>query len=277
MKIAVLSGKGGAGKTLVSVNLAALSPGSVYVDCDVEGPNGHLFFKPTDVIDEEVAVGIPVVDQELCDGCRRCSEFCRFNALAYAGGKLRIFKEICHSCGGCMMVCPRNALSEGAKTIGTIRKGRSGNVTVRSGFLNPGEPSGIPIIDGLLDGLEDDGTVFIDCPPGSACVVMESIRDADYCILVAEPTLFGTHNLAMVHELVEVFGKPFGVILNKYQEGKNPAEDYCEKNGIKVLGKIPFDAELAKITSDAGIAVHENGRLREIFSDLLESVTEAVP
>ncbi|NLL94715.1 MAG: 4Fe-4S binding protein [Thermoplasmatales archaeon] len=276
MRIAVLSGKGGAGKTLVSVNLAALSPGSTYVDCDVEGPNGHLFFKPEDSVEEGVAVGVPVVDPDRCDGCRKCVEFCRFNALAHVGGKLRVFEEVCHSCGGCMMVCPRKAISEGEKAIGTIRKGTSGDVAVWSGFLNPGEPSGVPIIDALLGGLEGDGTVFVDSPPGSACVVMESIKDADYCVLVAEPTLFGTHNLAMVHELVETFGKPFGVVLNKDQGGRNPAEEYCAENGLTILGRIPFDAELARITSDAGIAVNEGGRFREMFSGLLENVMGAV-
>ena len=45
-KIAVLSGKGGTGKTLVSVNLASVAGESLYIDCDVEEPNGHLFFKP---------------------------------------------------------------------------------------------------------------------------------------------------------------------------------------------------------------------------------------
>ena len=43
LKIAILSGKGGTGKTLLSVNLASAAADSVYVDCDVEEPNGHLF------------------------------------------------------------------------------------------------------------------------------------------------------------------------------------------------------------------------------------------
>ena len=35
MRIAVLSGKGGTGKTFVSVNLACAAEKAVYVDCDV--------------------------------------------------------------------------------------------------------------------------------------------------------------------------------------------------------------------------------------------------
>src|SRR5690554_1720194 len=82
MVIAVLSGKGGTGKTLVSVNMAAVAKSSTYIDCDVEEPNGHLFFKPDGLSEEEVSLKIPVVDNELCNGCRNCVNFCNFNALA---------------------------------------------------------------------------------------------------------------------------------------------------------------------------------------------------
>ena len=84
MRIAVLSGKGGTGKTLLSVNMAAVAPStSQYLDCDVEEPNGHLYFKPENLTTEYVNVKIPVVDKDLCNGCRKCVDFCRFNALAY--------------------------------------------------------------------------------------------------------------------------------------------------------------------------------------------------
>lgn len=83
MTVAVLSGKGGTGKTLISVNLAAAAGASSYIDCGVEEPNGHLFFKPEDRREETVSVGIPTVDQELCTGCRKCVEFCKFNSLTW--------------------------------------------------------------------------------------------------------------------------------------------------------------------------------------------------
>ncbi|MGE4352762.1 MAG: ATPase, partial [Oscillospiraceae bacterium] len=114
--------------------------------------------------------------------------------------------------------------------------------------------------------------VFIDCPPGSACIVMESIKDADYCILVAEPTIFGVHNLSMVYELVKLFGKPFGVVLNKCLEGENPAEKFCEERNIPIIGRIMFDKALGAINSDAKIAVRENARFRKLFSEILENV-----
>ena len=277
MKIAVLSGKGGTGKTLVTVNLAAAAKTATYIDCDVEEPNGHLFFKPEGITEEKVTVKIPIADEELCSGCRKCVKFCKFNALAYTN-KLIVFDEICHSCGGCILVCPEKALTEKDKAIGTIQKGTSGNVSVYTGIMNLGEASGVPIIKKLLEteNQEADKITVIDCPPGSACIVMESIKDADYCILVAEPTLFGVHNLNMVYELVTLFKKPFGVVLNKCLDGENPAETFCIENNIKILGRILFDNELGTLNSNAGIVVNESEKYRELFSDLLQTVIKEV-
>ncbi|HHV38918.1 MAG TPA: 4Fe-4S binding protein, partial [Tepidimicrobium sp.] len=120
MRIAVLSGKGGTGKTLLSVNMAAVADKSKYIDCDVEEPNGHLFLKPKEVASEDITVKVPVVDEEKCNGCRICVEFCKFNALAYTGEKLIVFDEICHSCGGCTLFCPEKALSERDRVIGRV-------------------------------------------------------------------------------------------------------------------------------------------------------------
>lgn len=277
MKIAVLSGKGGTGKTLISVNMAAVAENATYIDCDVEEPNGHLFFKPRDIKTEEISVKIPLVDNELCNGCRKCVDFCMFNALVYVNKKLIVFDDVCHSCGGCVMFCPEQALSEKGKVIGEIQKGISGNVAVNTGMLNTGEASGIPIIKRLLSCIPRAiKPVIIDCPPGSACIVMESIKDADYCILVAEPTLFGVHNLNMVCELVKLFGKPHGVILNKCLAEDNPAENYCTENGIRILGKIPFDEELGRLNSEALISARESRKFRELFAKLLQAVTEEV-
>jgi len=278
MKIAVLSGKGGTGKTLVSVNLAAVTAPSCYIDCDVEEPNGHLFFKPNHVETKEVSVLLPKVDLLLCDGCRKCVEFCQFNALAYVQSKLMIFDEICHSCGGCILVCPQKALIERKKVIGHIEEGFSEHVFVKSGFLNPGESSGVPVIKILLDSGKKGNfeNTFIDCPPGSACIVMESIREADYCVLVAEPTLFGVHNLAMVHELVKLFKKPYGAILNKCLPEANPAEDYCFEQKITILGKIAFNHYLGELNAQGLIISRESEEYRELFLNIWDRIQKEV-
>lgn len=130
MKIAVLSGKGGTGKTLVSVNLAAAATQAGYIDCDVEEPNGHLFLKPRDITVKKISVKIPMVDESKCSGCRVCVDFCKFNALAYIAGRLKVFETVCHSCGGCVLFCPEKALVEKDKVIGEIQSGASENVSV---------------------------------------------------------------------------------------------------------------------------------------------------
>jgi len=276
MKFAVLSGKGGTGKTLVSVNLAAVAKDSVYVDCDVEEPNGHLYFKPTEIETETVAIKIPIVDEDLCLGCRKCVDFCKFNALAAIVNKLLVFDDICHSCGGCIMLCPSNALTEKDKVIGEIKTGISEKVKVISGILNTGEASGIPIIKELMKKTANEKRMtLIDCPPGSACIVMESIQDADYCILVAEPTVFGLHNLQLVLQLVKLFNKPYGVVINKCMESENLIQTFCIENKIKVLSKIPFESDLGAINSDGEIAA-KSEKYNGLFSELLQAVVKEV-
>jgi MinD superfamily P-loop ATPase len=276
MKIAVLSGKGGTGKTLVSVNLACAAKQAAYMDCDVEEPNGHLFLKPVVFLTEHIKVPVPKVDASKCTACKKCVDFCEYNALALAKDKLLIFNEICHSCGGCVLICPTGALSEVYREIGSAETGCSENVTVFSGKLNTGEVSGIPIIKHMMKKLPDVDPVVIDCPPGSACIVMESIRDADYCLLVAEPTLFGVHNLDMVVSLVRLFQKPFGVVLNKCLPGENPAEVYCIAQNIPVLEKIPYDEALGRLNAKALIAVREQPHFRRLFETLLERIAAEV-
>ena len=286
MNIAVLSGKGGTGKTLLSVNMAATSKSATYIDCDVEEPNGYLFFKPEEIVEEDVSVKIPEVDKELCSGCRKCVDFCKFNALAFIKKAPIVFGDICHSCGGCSLLCPENAITEKDKVIGKIEKGKSQGIDIYTGILNTGEVSGVPIIEKLLEENrksssngelsnnieENEKLSIIDCPPGSACIVMESIKDADFCVLVAEPTAFGAHNLEMVYELVSLFGKPFGVVLNKCLDGENPSEEFCKEKGIKILGRVPFEKELGELNSNAKIAARESERYNKLFKNILETV-----
>ncbi len=286
MNIAVLSGKGGTGKTLLSVNMAAASKSATYIDCDVEEPNGYLFFKPEEIVEENVSVKIPEVNKELCSGCRKCVDFCKFNALAFIKKAPIVFGDICHSCGGCSLLCPENAITEKDKVIGKIEKGKSQGIDIYTGILNTGEVSGVPIIEKLLEenrksssngeisnNIEGNEKLsIIDCPPGSACIVMESIKDADFCVLVAEPTAFGSHNLEMVYELVSLFGKPFGVVLNKCLDGENPSEEFCKEKGIKILGRVPFEKELGELNSNAKIAARESERYNKLFKNILETV-----
>ncbi len=277
-KIAVLSGKGGTGKTMVSVNLASSRKNAVYIDCDVEEPNGYLFFKPTNIKTKDVCVKIPKINSDICISCRKCVDFCKFNALAMAKEKILILEEVCHSCGGCKIVCPVDAIEEEDKKIGEIQSGKSNGMSIKTGILNIGEVTGVKIIDELLKMEESmDTDIVIDCPPGSACSVMESIKDADYCVLVTEPTSFGVHNLNMVYELVKLFNKPYGVIINKYIEDENLAQDFCKKNNINVLGKIPYSKEISKINSRGDIILHhKDEKYKNLFNDIYSQIEEEI-
>ncbi len=150
-----------------------------------------------------------------------------------------------------MLTCKAGALREEAAPVGFVETGRSGAVTVVTGELNTGEASGVPVIRAALrKGLTQEAdTVIIDCPPGSACSVTESISRADCCLLVAEPTAFGLHNLRMAAELVRISGKPCGVVINKSSGEYPPLENFCKSEGLPVLLRIPYSREMAALLS----------------------------
>ncbi|MCK4232484.1 4Fe-4S binding protein, partial [candidate division WOR-3 bacterium] len=120
MIIAIASGKGGTGKTLVATNLASIIPGATYADCDAEEPNGHLFLKPQISDTKEVYVQVPEIDNERCTGCGQCARKCQFNALAVVKGKVLLFNELCHGCGVCSAVCPEGAIKEKPYVLGKV-------------------------------------------------------------------------------------------------------------------------------------------------------------
>ena len=270
MKIACLSGKGGAGKTFAAVNLAAVAGECCYVDCDVEEPNGRLFLKPEVLETYPVSTLLPEFDAALCTGCKKCVDFCRFHALVYVKGKPIVFSEVCHSCGGCSLVCPAGAVREEPRTVGLLELGRHGDITVITGVLNPGEASGTPLIREAVK--QSRGLSILDCPPGSSCPVMESAMDADYCLLVAEPTAFGLHNFRMVYELSRLLGKKCGVLINKQDAPYEPLERFCREEGLPILERIPFDMEAAECIAAGEIAAEKLPRYRELFTRLLGKI-----
>lgn len=272
MKIACLSGKGGAGKTLTAVNLAAVAERAVYIDCDVEEPNGRLFFQPEQVSSSQVSTLLPAFDAERCNGCKKCVQFCRFHALMYIKEKPVVFPEVCHSCGGCSLICQENAITERENPIGVIEIGKAKNVQVVTGILNPGEASGIPIIRKALK--QAEGLTVLDCPPGSACSVMECVMDADFCVLVAEPTAFGFHNFQMVHELAVLLGKPCGVVINKQDTPYEPLEQFCQEQGLPILARIPYDSQVAAMAASGRIVSYHSPKMHQMFSGLLKKIQQ---
>lgn len=265
MIIAVASGKGGTGKTTIATSLAKAldktgKPVS-FLDCDVEAPNAHLFLKPVFDQQRNVDMLIPQVDEALCTGCGRCAEVCEFHAIVVLGGKPLVFSELCHGCGSCTLECPEKAILEIPQTLGILESGLANlQINFARGLLNIGEPMAVPVITQLKkwQAPEPEKITIIDSSPGTSCPVVESMRGADFIILVTEPTPFGLHDLKLAVRLTEELGIPAGVIVNRDGVGDTKVDDYCQEASLPILMRIPLERKIG-----AGIAVGQP--LTEIY------------
>jgi len=260
MKIAVASGKGGTGKTTVATNLTYILAESgirtIYIDCDVEEPNGSLFLKPEWSDTREVSVKIPKVDNDKCTYCGDCARICQYNAIAVLLDKVMVFPQLCHSCGGCFHICPEHAVTEIDRPIGVINIGANAGMMVYEGCLNIGEAISPPLIKSLKETADQPGVQIIDAPPGTSCPVIETVRGSDYVILVTEPTPFGLHDLKLAVEAMEKLGKEYVVVLNRFGTGNNAVEQYCENSDIRIIAVIPDNRKVAEFYSQ-GLLVHD--------------------
>lgn len=270
MKIAVLSGKGGTGKTTVATSLVSSLPACQYIDCDVEEPNGYIFLHPELTNTIPVNVSVPQVDQAKCSGCGSCAEACQFNALAVVKDQVFVFPEICHHCGACLLACPEDAISETDREIGVVET--NADNTFLQGRLNIGEPISMPIIRQLKKRLHSELPTVLDCPPGASCTVVQSIENCDYCILVAEPTPFGLHDLQIAVQLVKLMQIPCGVVSNKSTPGNNTIQDFCAEHGLELLLEIPFSRDIAAAYSQGLLPVTVYPEWQETFCELYRKV-----
>jgi MinD superfamily P-loop ATPase len=245
---------------------ALLRAGLLLLDCDVEEPNVHLFLKPTIERREEVGILIPEVDYDKCTFCGRCAEVCAYHALAVVKQNVLVFPELCHGCGSCSLNCPEEAIHEVLNVTGVIEEGQavvnsqsptpnSQNLSIRfaHGILNIGEAMAVPVIRELKKriGENPDRIVILDASPGTSCPVVETMRGADFVLMVTEPTPFGLHDLRLAVEVArDELGLPVGVVINRDGVGDRGVEDYCAAENIPILMRIPLDRRIAEAYSE---------------------------
>lgn len=271
MKIAVLSGKGGTGKTTVSTSLAFIS-GITILDMDIEAPNTQLFLKGKQFEENKVKSCYPEVDMSKCNLCGECGKFCRFNAIIPAKNRVIVFEESCHDCGGCEIVCKFGAITWRAREIGKIFCGKTYfNSKMEYGKLNIGEMSGVKIIKHMYrENIEKN--LIIDCPPGTSCTTVAAVEKSDYAIVVTEPSPFGLSDMKLVVKLLRDLKIPFGIVINKADSKENLVESYCQEEGIEILEKIPFDRKIAKNYSEGNIIADILPEYRKSFEKNLKRV-----
>ncbi len=275
MYIAIASGKGGTGKTLIATNLVEVIERASFADADVEEPNGHLFLRPEIYKREDVYIKIPEVDYDRCTGCGVCAEHCQFNAIAVVKGKVILFRELCHSCGVCSFVCPEDAIQEVKHIAGEIRIGEfnDGRRFV-DGKLSVGQLRSSLVIEKVVELVENEEMVILDAPPGASCSVISATHKADVCLLVTEPTPFGLHDLKIACEMLAKLRVPYAVLLNRADIGDDSVERYCQDRGIPILERIPFEREIAETYAEGELITRKKLEWRELFEGLAHKVID---
>jgi len=279
MIISVASGKGGTGKTLVATSLAlSLSDNHKVqiIDCDVEEPNANILLHLAMKSSQPVYVPIPKIDETKCTYCGKCAEVCAYNAVAVIKNKVLVFPELCHGCGACSYLCPASAITEEGREVGMVERGNSGNLELVQGRLAIGEAMAPPIIREVKKYIDPANIVIIDVPPGTSCPVVEAVEGSDFCLLVTEPTPFGLNDLSLAVEVVRKLGISCGVAINRVGIGGKEVEEYCNREGIPVLLRIPLDRNIAMLYSQGVPLIEGMPRWREDFLGLFQSMDTMV-
>lgn len=289
--VVVASGKGGTGKTTLATSLAlslaqdqGLLQKILFLDCDVEAPNAHLFLNPVLEDSKQAVILIPEVQETLCDLCGKCVEVCQFHALAKIGQGLMVFPQLCHGCGSCTWNCQRQAIIEKANPIGILESGttRQG-IRFARGVLTISEPMATPVIRQLKRWAtpQNEKWVIIDSPPGASCSVVETLHRADFALLVTEPTPFGMHDLRQILGIVQAAGIPAGVVINRDGIGDESVQNFLDGCGVPVLMRVPYDVKIASGVAAGRTLVEIYPKyicqLQELGSMIRQAVDKAQP
>jgi len=250
MELAIISGKGGTGKSSISAAFATLNQNIVLADCDVDAANLYIIFNPTHQ-DEQVYIAgqTAVIDYSICTNCGICKEYCRFDAIHFVNGQIEISETSCDGCQLCSRVCPHSAITMVNNDKSRMYSGAFRNGKMVYGRLAPGEENSGKLVNMVREKAKtiakEKGLshIIIDGPPGIGCAVISSITGVDNVLIVTEPTISGLHDLERTLEVVSKFNLKAWVLVNKYDlnpEMTAKIEAKCNSLNIAIAGKLPF-------------------------------------
>ena len=171
-----------------------------------------------------------------------------------------------------MLVCPEQAIVEQGRVIGVVEEGRSGGTGFVHGRLNVGEAMSPPLIKAVRSAAGRGVLTIVDAPPGTSCPVITAVRDADFVLLVTEPTPFGLHDLGLALDMLKELARPHAVVVNRATPGNNLARDFCRERGVGILAEIPEDRRVAEAYSRGELAFAVVPGFGDRVSGLLTSV-----
>ncbi len=251
MEIAVISGKGGTGKSSISAAFATLSEKVVLADCDVDAANLYILFNPTHEEEQVFVSGQKaVIDYNKCRNCGSCLDSCRFDAISLSDGEIVISEILCDGCKLCSRICPFDAIKMVNEDKSRMYAGTFRNGKMVYGRLSPGEENSGKLVNMVRDKAKTMAkehqleTIIIDGPPGIGCSAISTITGVDHVVVVTEPTVSGLHDMKRALEVTTNFKLKTWVIVNKFDLNRDLTdriENYCQQRGIAVIGKFPFD------------------------------------
>jgi len=256
-QLLILSGKGGTGKTNLCAAFSHLykqeypDRKAILVDADVDAANLALLLEAEEQ-EKELFIGgaIARIDPVLCNGCGRCQEVCRYDAVSSIGIEYAIDPIACEGCAACLYQCPVNAIFlenqlAGERYISETPYGKFFHAHLFPAQENSGKLVAL-VKATAQEELEKSGAdlMLIDGPPGIGCPVISAVSGANLVLVVTEPTLAGLHDLGRVLDTTTYFEVQVEVCINKadlYPEGAQEIRNYCQEKGIDILGEIPYD------------------------------------